>query len=289
VDGIARDFLAACQSIVVKCSSLMRGATIANFALTMKAKFHSRTFAVFSWLSLACVSIVAACGDAESPVRDADAGRDAASTPVPEASGEERNNDVKGGDHDVMQPPAIEDAPADRQVPPHRPSTGACPAERGPGNSSSVDASYLDGGGSCRRDADCTDGQNGRCVATGSPCCGTRYVCSYDACSSDGDCGRGMVCICRTPATDSWATFCAPAGNCSTDGDCGSPGYCSLSLERRCPLSSGLAYFCHTPDDLCTTDDDCPDPHNCVYDTGAHHWACAPVRFCADASASTGR
>src|SRR5262249_37592500 len=77
-----------------------------------------------------------------------------------------------GGDGGTLRTPLL-----------HRPVAEACNPVRGPGI---PDAGPADDGGvlgECRQDADCTKGQNGRCIrGRGYP------TCSYDTCMSDGDC-----------------------------------------------------------------------------------------------------
>ena len=155
----------------------------------------------------------------------------------------------------------------------HRATAEACTAARPPG---------IDGatGGDCTSDADCTEGDNGRCVQD----INNPPFCSYDECQSDADCGGGSVCECRNPAVFD-ANVCVH-GNCLTDADC--PGdYCSPSAVTLSPFCSldipigSVGYFCHSASDECVNDDDC-DPGTgsfpgCLFDADKGHFACREI------------
>jgi hypothetical protein len=142
----------------------------------------------------------------------------------------------------------------------HRAADSTCPAERGPGNGAGL------GAGECAMDADCSAGDNGRCLVSGPA---PYSYCSYDQCFDDGDCA-GLPCECRTSASSYVANVCVTGSNCRVDSDCGVDGYCSPSrLNQWC----GTAYYCHTAADTCVNDTDCADS-GCNYDAQAGHWSC---------------
>jgi hypothetical protein len=129
----------------------------------------------------------------------------------------------------------------------------------------------------CTSDADCTEGENGRC--TGNAHDG--WQCTYDECFADSDCasaadGAPQVCGCAAgPSSNN--NVCLP-GNCRLDTDCGAGGYCSPSLDQCGDYT--LGYFCHVPKDECVDDADCvasigkADAY-CAFNSDAGHWKCA--------------
>jgi hypothetical protein len=105
-----------------------------------------------------------------------------------------------------------------------------------------------------------------------------RNTCSYDACTSDSDCGGGSVCECRvSPNFDANTCF---HGDCRVDADCGGE-YCSPSLTQldstclNVPPGS-VGYFCHTRQDACINDADCPTQTGaqCAFSADALRWQC---------------
>ncbi len=108
-----------------------------------------------------------------------------------------------------------------------------------------------------------------------------KNFCSYDACTSDADCGVGQVCECRNDANYD-ANVCF-YGNCQFDADCGGE-YGSPSLTD---LASGcinvppwsVGYFCHTRQDTCPDDSDCvSNGGSCAFSAQSFHWRCyAPM------------
>ena len=139
--------------------------------------------------------------------------------------------------------------------------------------------------GKCLKDADCTTGLNGRCVAfLGKP-----SFCSYDACKADTECGSASVCACRNAPNFS-ANTCFH-GNCQVDADCGSGGYCSpsaVSLDIYCNMGvpqGSYGYFCHTAADECVDDADCPPTPMgqgaCFFQPDKAHWGCQEL-LCVD-------
>lgn len=158
----------------------------------------------------------------------------------------------------------------------HRPNSPSACTPQGPGY---CPAGY---GGACAKDADCTGGLDGRCVATAPSTCG----CRYDACLTDADCAVGTDCACdalRGGAGSSGSpTVCLPS-NCRTDADCASH-YCSPSVTGSCGGNSG--WYCHVAGDECGSDADCivttqGQRGACTYSLELGHWTCTSVPFCA--------
>jgi hypothetical protein len=197
------------------------------------------------------------------------------------------------GDHGPLPLPdaAPDTAQPDAGPPPlpvptnHRPAATACPTTRPAGLSSDAgvgpDASFY---GECRRDADCTSGNNGRCLPPLHN--GVGDVCSYDACFTDADCGPGNLCECGaslgTNGSDGTpmrlGNKCLP-GNCRVDSDCGPHGYCSPTFDTTCgPYDGVQGYDCHTIQDTCTNDTDCTGTAPagyCAWQPPLGKWACA--------------
>jgi hypothetical protein len=169
-------------------------------------------------------------------------------------------------------PDAAPPDPSGRVPARHRPTAAACDSNR-PASTSS----FGGGGGVCATDADCTDGINGRCGASG------RVIgCTYDDCFTDSDCSGdkgGGVCGCRGDQVDG-ANVCLTSGNCHVDADCGPGGYCSPSLGS-CGTYAGVeGYYCHTASDECIDDTDCPTqpglaPAYCAFMPDTGRWQCS--------------
>ncbi|UQA59779.1 ferritin-like domain-containing protein [Polyangium aurulentum] len=106
---------------------------------------------------------------------------------------------------------------------------------------------------SCRADADCKSGPNGRCTS-GIGQVGTYCSCTY-ACEKDEDCGADEVCVCRGTGTLSAPhSVCAKAA-CKVDADCPESS-CGLSVfNNGCHEQVSLA--CRTKADACHTDAEC--------------------------------
>lgn len=160
----------------------------------------------------------------------------------------------------------------------HRALAETCPADR-PASNPPPNA------GTCKTDAECTQGKNGRCVSIAL----APSSCTYDECTLDKDCGSG-VCLCRDSAAGG-ANACRQ-GTCRTDGDCGvvGRGYCSpsgvlLDVYCRTGVPAGsFGYFCHGAADECVDDTDCADAggmRSCLYDPAKQHWACRDT-LCSD-------
>lgn len=117
----------------------------------------------------------------------------------------------------------------------------------------------------CGSDADCCDGDNGRCVwGRGGP------FCSYDRCFQDSDCGDRELCACDG-ARDG-GNACIEAG-CYVDAECGDYK-CMPSLGGCGHYFPPVGYYCHTAEDLCQTDDDCT-VGDCRYNDLSGYWACS--------------
>lgn len=101
----------------------------------------------------------------------------------------------------------------------------------------------------CTSDEQCTGAPNGFCDPDGR---GIR-VCQY-GCLNDKDCARGSICLCGT-----YVGYCT-AANCSTDGDCGSGLLCA-EYWKRCHTQTGFA--CQTPSDTCIDDHGCGADGRC--------------------------
>lgn len=159
-----------------------------------------------------------------------------------------------------------------RRVPKeHRPRAEVCPSERGSSAPFDMTGCTSRTGITCTKDADCSAGLNGRCLAHNEPC---DTACSYDECLTDSDCA-GAPCLCRSSAADTVKNQCLPGSNCKTDSDCGSCGYCSADAEPvglDCRVES-VSYVCHTARDQCADDDDC-DGGFCAYDGRLAAWVC---------------
>jgi hypothetical protein len=156
----------------------------------------------------------------------------------------------------------------------HRARAESCSPTRPPGTPQPT-------GGTCRSDADCTAGKNGRCSPHGNGRLAPANRCTYDTCFTDADCGgQGKgTCTC-----DPDGNYCL-SGNCRVDADCGPRGSCSPSFPM-CSLHGPyrpVGYFCHTAGDECTNDDDCPKPRHkgygymstkCTYSAPLGRWTC---------------
>lgn len=129
----------------------------------------------------------------------------------------------------------------------------------------------------CTEHADCTEGENGRCVGNSHD----GWHCTYDLCFEDSDCSGSRVCECGG-GFRSDHNVCLP-GNCQTDADCGENGFCSPSFGSCGDYSGVVAYYCHTCEDECVDDSDCADMGDgsgwgdpyCMYNETVGHWTCS--------------
>ena len=179
----------------------------------------------------------------------------------------------------------------------HRTQAQSCPADRG--SISPIDTAACSdlSGLVCKTDADCTAGNNGRCLLNADPC---RTYCSYDECITDIDCPQKQPCACRGSGSETAANTCIVGSTCSTDADCATCNFCSLSvqptllqctpvdacMQGACDASDAAtrcacvgitseAYACHSPSDECIDDSDCPgDGGYCSYVQEKKHWVC---------------
>jgi len=125
----------------------------------------------------------------------------------------------------------------------------------------------------CLEHADCTDGENGKCIG-GDRYMGLNSFCVYDACRTDADCDPGEVCYC---AVSTWAR-CLFFGNCQIDADCGPGGYCSPSGSEDCGGHRSIdGYYCHTPHDTCIDNADCTGTDYCNFNVYNDRWECTAV------------
>jgi hypothetical protein len=121
----------------------------------------------------------------------------------------------------------------------------------------------------CANDADCTDGDNGRC----------RYgragaYCDYDACFSDNDCQEDEACLCDGASSGTGGgNVCVPA-ECRVNADCAGGFPCSPTLGSCGHYTNFVAYRCHRAEDECSSDADC-GPGYCAFDEALGHWACS--------------
>jgi hypothetical protein len=124
------------------------------------------------------------------------------------------------------------------------------------------------GGGLCATDADCVDGDNGRCsFGRGGP------TCDYDTCFKDEDCGADKVCLCDGASSGTGGGNTCISANCRVDADCGA-FTCSPTLGSCGHYTNFVAYRCHTATDSCATDADCGVGY-CAFDEVAGNWACS--------------
>ena len=151
----------------------------------------------------------------------------------------------------------------------HRVARIECDNMRRPGSTPETNGAPLE----CETDADCPDGDNGRCIGNGHD----GWYCTYDRCFADADCDG--VCECEG-GFRSDHNVCL-GGDCQVDADCGPAGFCSPSFGDCGNYSGVVAYHCHTPADTCIDDADCGgdpqfgfDPY-CAFDPTAGHWACS--------------
>jgi hypothetical protein len=167
----------------------------------------------------------------------------------------------------------------------HVPTAVTCSTSRppgvtldaGPDSGSASESAIAAGMAPCADDAQCTAGQDGRCLQVGQGV--ILYRCTYDQCATDSDCPAMNVCQCEGNGNT-----CLP-GNCRTDTDCGQGGYCSPSYGATCGSYSGLAgYYCHTANDDCTNDSQCSPGgvgSYCYYSPQAGKWTCSSGGVCA--------
>lgn len=152
---------------------------------------------------------------------------------------------------------------ADLPPSPTRPVPVTCSPCRPPGGGTSS------GPGECRSDADCTEGDNGRCVfgRAGASC-------SYDECFSDADCGANEVCLCDGSGLGGGGNSCITT-SCRTNNDCGGQT-CSPTFGSCGHYTGVVSYACHTASDECTVDSDCGAGY-CAFDAAVSHWVCSTM------------
>jgi hypothetical protein len=155
----------------------------------------------------------------------------------------------------------------------HRPDGSQCATPRAAGSCTTGNAGDLL---VCSSDSDCTEGgTNGRCTSSGGGPAGCS--CTYDACQTDADCGKGKLCLCHGSAYSYGGSTCM-SGNCRVDSDCGVGEYCSPAQgTSSCGYVSG--YYCHTQKDVCTNDSDCAGGL-CTWSSASERWECQDGGFC---------
>lgn len=159
--------------------------------------------------------------------------------------------------------------PAQRIPDNHRADATDCDSERPAGD---VEGSDYPVEGYCKTDADCVDGERGRCE-------NFRGIseCTYDECIQDSECATGGPCGCEMSFWSD-ANACLD-GNCRVDGDCGEAGYCSPTLSECGNYSGVVGYWCHTPEDECVNDSECMNSDMgagyCMYSSPVGHWVCS--------------
>lgn len=154
----------------------------------------------------------------------------------------------------------------------HRATATPCTEERPPGSGGSGDPED-----ECTSDADCTEGDNGRCVGGLS----APAFCSYDECTTDADCGTVRACACR--AGPKYEANTCLNGTCRVDADCGQDGFCSpsgITLSPSCLTGIALGsvgFFCRTTADECFDDAECKLGNRCLFSASAKHWRCQEI------------
>lgn len=155
----------------------------------------------------------------------------------------------------------------------------SCDNERPNQNFDPEDFPRTNGSQGCDDDNECTEGQNGRCVAQygfGSP---KRY-CNYDECFDDGDCKTKEACSCGKNRHTFYSkgradeNVCVPS-NCRTDDDCGDQ-FCKPDHGYSGADDRVFGYYCTTRSDECRNDLDCQiagGRSRCTV-SGGSHWSC---------------
>lgn len=125
--------------------------------------------------------------------------------------------------------------------------------------------------GDCRRDEHCAPGA--RCYASG-----TTDICICEqACTTDVDCGAGMICLCG--AAFGGRNQCIAAG-CTNAAGCGEAD-CRVSKNGCGLYGSGARTACRTNADTCDADVDCGGPSAfCQHDSISGAWSCLDSVAC---------
>jgi hypothetical protein len=131
----------------------------------------------------------------------------------------------------------------------------------------------------CYSHAECTDGENGRCVGNGHD----GWHCTYDDCFADQDCPSGNIDspgVCECEGGFRADNNVCLSGNCHVDSDCDPlEGFCSPSLGQCGNYAKFVGYYCHTPGDECLDDSDCGDggysAGYCAFMPTVGHWQCS--------------
>ncbi len=156
-----------------------------------------------------------------------------------------------------------------------RPAAATCEGARDPGPyRSGLSDACNDFREGCETDADCSDGDGGRCLVDDDDV----SRCTYDECFEDDDCPSGSVCVCG--GADGPGNHCATRGDCRVDADCGNGGVCSPSRDF-CGDERIVGFFCRTCDDECVADSDCAADDYCGFDQNVGAWRCFEPSGCA--------
>ena len=231
-----------------------------------------RTPCLLLLASLTCgLSVIAACSG-----KSIDSGAASAGSGDSSGSGGSTAGTSPGGSAGVAgsAPHAGAGGVSSHEPAVHRASAVACDHTRPSDEPNVPDAGFTQ----CHTNAECTQGENGRCTANGHI---GGWNCSYDLCFVDSDCptasgGEPELCECGIQADNN---VCLP-GNCRVDADCGNGGFCSPSLGSCGNYSGFEAYHCHTQADECMDDSDCgpnasPSGAYCAFIPAVGHWQCA--------------
>jgi hypothetical protein len=237
-------------------------------------------------LSVALLSFAPACS-CSTPSDTDDAGRDAPTIDSADhdsggldSGGVDSGGEIDGGESvdAAMNDVGLSDAPrpdaplpdggmcTDLPADPTRPVAIQCSPCRPPGPVVVGGG----GGGGCASDADCTEGDNGRCrFGRIGP------FCDYDTCFVDGDCENDELCLCDGSDSGTGGGNVCISAECRIDADCAGGFACSPTLGSCGHYTNFVAYRCHRADDECGSDADCDGLGYCAFDAAANHWACS--------------
>jgi hypothetical protein len=128
----------------------------------------------------------------------------------------------------------------------------------------------------CTTDAECTDGEYGKCTHhTWTDEFGemttTSCACTY-SCATDSDCDEGSICVPPNVLPNTGDAPICHAATCTSNADCEGCAECGLGA-----YDDGCGYLttieCRTPADACSSDADCADFEFCFPDPGGT-WIC---------------
>ncbi len=154
----------------------------------------------------------------------------------------------------------------------HRAVASECSSDRPPGRNDGPDAGSSPHN-DCTNDSDCTSGRNGRCVLSTTGMIPS-WLCDYDECVSDRDCGPDQICVCGGAGLPTRLPHACVQSTCRVDADCGPGGFCSP--QAGCFVRQ-RTYHCHSPSDVCTISADCGARSSCSADSTGSTWMCTPT------------